>query len=130
MRRPGNIFSAPGVACKLLLGTVHTNSVLEPRPNPESERPIFYQLIMCCRWQLWLPVIYGYSFLYQPRFLSTPIELGGLRMSLSTIGKILSIYGLLNGFSNPIVRQNPRSLGLRKGFLSWDSVCVPSCRCQ
>jgi len=53
---------------------------------------------MCCRWQLWLPVICGYGFLYQPLFFSTPIELGGLgMMSPSTIGKILSIYGILNG---------------------------------
>ena len=33
----------------------------------------------------------------QPLFFSTPIELGGLGMSPSTIGKILSIYGILNG---------------------------------
>jgi len=33
----------------------------------------------------------------QPLFLSTPIELGGLGMPPSTIGKILSVYGILNG---------------------------------
>jgi len=33
----------------------------------------------------------------QPLFLSTPIELGGLGMPPSTIGKILSAYGILNG---------------------------------
>ncbi|KAF8235749.1 member of major facilitator superfamily multidrug-resistance, DHA1 sub-family [Tricholoma matsutake] len=33
----------------------------------------------------------------QPLFFSTPIELGGLGMSPSTIGQILSVYGILNG---------------------------------
>ncbi|KAG6839828.1 hypothetical protein C0991_011274, partial [Blastosporella zonata] len=33
----------------------------------------------------------------QPLFLSTPIELGGLGLSPPEIGKILSVYGLLNG---------------------------------
>ena len=33
----------------------------------------------------------------QPLFYSTPIELGGLGMPPSTIGKILSVYGILNG---------------------------------
>jgi MFS family permease len=33
----------------------------------------------------------------QPLFFSTPIELGGLGMSPSTIGQILSAYGVLNG---------------------------------
>jgi hypothetical protein len=33
----------------------------------------------------------------QPLFYSTPIELGGLGMSPSTIGQILSIYGVFNG---------------------------------
>ena len=33
----------------------------------------------------------------QPLFLSTPIHLGGLGLPPSTIGKILSIFGVLNG---------------------------------
>lgn len=33
----------------------------------------------------------------QPLFYSTPIELGGLGMPPSTIGQILSTYGILNG---------------------------------
>lgn len=33
----------------------------------------------------------------QPLFFSTPIEFGGLGLASSTIGKILSIYGILNG---------------------------------
>ena len=33
----------------------------------------------------------------QPLFYSTPIELGGLGMPPSTIGQILSVYGILNG---------------------------------
>lgn len=34
----------------------------------------------------------------QPVFFSTPIELGGLGLPPHQIGKILSIYGILNGF--------------------------------
>ena len=34
----------------------------------------------------------------QPVFFSTPVELGGLGLAPHHIGKILSIYGLLNGF--------------------------------
>ena len=34
----------------------------------------------------------------QPVFFSTPIELGGLALPPHHIGKILSIYGILNGF--------------------------------
>ena len=33
----------------------------------------------------------------QPLFLSTPIHLGGLGLPPSTIGKILSVFGILNG---------------------------------
>lgn len=33
----------------------------------------------------------------QPLFFSTPVALGGLGMPPSTIGKILSVYGVLNG---------------------------------
>ena len=33
----------------------------------------------------------------QPLFLSTPIHLGGLGLPPATIGKLLSIYGILNG---------------------------------
>lgn len=35
----------------------------------------------------------------QPLFYSTPIELGGLGMSPSLIGRILSVFGILNGFT-------------------------------
>ena len=34
----------------------------------------------------------------QPTFYSTPIELGGLGLPPHHIGKILSLYGILNGF--------------------------------
>ena len=61
----------------------------------------------------------------QPLFLSTPIHLGGLGLPPSTIGNILSIFGVLNGvfqvflFARAIDRWGSKrvfSLGIASGI--------------
>lgn len=71
---------------------------------PEDERPLSFRKLLIAK-----VIIAGgnYSFLslvdigfraLQPLFLSTPIELGGLGLAPHQIGKILSAFGVLNGF--------------------------------
>lgn len=70
---------------------------------PETKKPIALRSLLTPR----VIVAAGnYAFLslvdisfraVQPLFLSTPIELGGLGMPPSTIGNILSVYGVFNG---------------------------------
>lgn len=70
---------------------------------PEEERPVSFRRLLVPK-----VIIAGgnYAFLaildqafraLQPLFLSTPIALGGLGMEPHEIGKILSVFGILNG---------------------------------
>ncbi|KAF8071652.1 member of major facilitator superfamily multidrug-resistance, DHA1 sub-family [Lyophyllum atratum] len=77
----------------------------EPQPPAvsESERPktlrellIPRVLITAINYALLALVDIAFRAL-QPLFFSTPIELGGLGLSPSSIGKVLSLYGILNG---------------------------------
>jgi hypothetical protein len=53
----------------------------------------------------------------QPLFLSTPIELGGLGLSPFTIGTILSVFGVLNGFCQIFFFPSIHKRGARRKFL-------------
>ncbi|KAF9441801.1 major facilitator superfamily multidrug-resistance, DHA1 sub-family [Macrolepiota fuliginosa MF-IS2] len=84
--------------------TISTNSETTVYENEESkEKPLPLRSLMT------FPVIIAaanYAFLslvdiafraIQPLFFSTPVELGGLGLPPSTIGNILSAFGVLNG---------------------------------
>ncbi|KAJ7595444.1 member of major facilitator superfamily multidrug-resistance, DHA1 sub-family [Mycena floridula] len=63
----------------------------------------------------------------QPLFLSTPIELGGLGMTPSQIGKILAFYGLVNGVTQAcfFARIYDR-LGPKNTFIFGISAAIPT----
>jgi hypothetical protein len=72
---------------------------------PESERPyplskLFIPKVLLAGGNYALLSLVEISFrAIQPLFYSTPTSLGGLGMSPSTIGKILSFYGMSNGIA-------------------------------
>ncbi|KAF7375253.1 Major facilitator superfamily multidrug-resistance DHA1 sub-family [Mycena sanguinolenta] len=62
-----------------------------------------------------------------PVFLSTPIELGGLGMSTSRIGNILSIFGILNGFVQVFFfRRIHDYMGSKKTFILGIASALPT----
>lgn len=63
----------------------------------------------------------------QPVFLSTPIHLGGLGLSLPTIGKVLSVSGVLNGIFQVFffARIHDR-WGSRMTFVAAISTAIPA----
>ncbi|KIY70801.1 MFS general substrate transporter [Cylindrobasidium torrendii FP15055 ss-10] len=66
----------------------------------------------------------------QPVFMSTPHELGGLGLTPSTIGKILSGYGIVNGLFQvfAFARLN-NAIGSKATFLIGIASCIPSFAC-
>ncbi|KAF7771079.1 hypothetical protein Agabi119p4_7053 [Agaricus bisporus var. burnettii] len=62
----------------------------------------------------------------QPLFLSTPIELGGLGLPPSTIGNILSFFGVLNGVVQVFffARIHDR-WGSKRIFMTGIAACIP-----
>lgn len=63
----------------------------------------------------------------QPLFLSTPIHLGGLGLSPPTIGKLLSIYGILNGAAQIFFfAQIHDRYGSKKVFMIGLATALPS----
>jgi len=66
----------------------------------------------------------------QPLVYSTPIELGGLGMPPSTIGQILSVYGILNGvFQALFFARIHEYWGSKKSLYRWNGVGVPCILC-
>ncbi|KAF7771077.1 hypothetical protein Agabi119p4_7051 [Agaricus bisporus var. burnettii] len=109
-----------------------------PSPNPETiitedtNRPLPLKSLLVTK-----VVVAGsnYAFLalvdisfraVQPLFLSTPIELGGLGLPPSTIGNILSFFGIINGVFQVFffAKINDR-WGPKRVFLAGIGVCIP-----
>ncbi|KAJ7595446.1 member of major facilitator superfamily multidrug-resistance, DHA1 sub-family [Mycena floridula] len=63
----------------------------------------------------------------QPLFLSTPIELGGLGMTPSQIGRILAFYGLVNGIAQVcFFARIYKRLGPKNTFIFGISAAIPT----
>jgi len=63
----------------------------------------------------------------QPVFLSTPIDLGGLGLSPSSIGKLLSVFGILNGiFQVFFFAKIHDRWGSKKTFIAGITTAIPA----
>lgn len=74
--------------------TVHDN---EEKPLPLRSLMTFRVIIAAANYAFLSLVDIAFRAI-QPLFFSTPIEMGGLGLPPSTIGNILSMFGILNGF--------------------------------
>jgi len=82
---------------------LQTETTKSTQQNSETEKPLSLRSLLTPQVVIAAANYAGLSLVdisfraIQPLFLSTPIHLGGLGLPPSTIGKLLSIFGVLNG---------------------------------
>lgn len=103
-----------------------------PDPNESTDKPLplkslfVFRVIIAASNYAFLSLVEISFRTTLPLFLSTPIKLGGLDLPPSTIGTILSIFGVLNGFCQIFFfpRLHKR-WGSKRVFMAGLAACIP-----
>lgn len=112
--------------CGALLAISSPPVSVSDRPKPLRELFIPRVLITASNYALLALVDIAFRAL-QPLFFSTPIELGGLGLPPSSIGTVLSVYGIMNGFLQVLFFAKIYNCwGAKKTFVAGLSATLPA----
>ncbi|EKM78054.1 hypothetical protein AGABI1DRAFT_114886 [Agaricus bisporus var. burnettii JB137-S8] len=120
-----SLIFGPDKKLKLEQNQVATVDDSDDKPLPLRSLLVFRVIIAASNYAFLSLVDIAFRAI-QPVFLSTPIEMGGLGLPPSTIGNILSVYGVLNGFIQIFffAKMHDR-WGSKKVFTAGIAACIP-----